>query len=75
MPTAPPRPSATSARRLSNGFFNNVPTVAQISNYLAAVHGVANPNALYMISTGANDLFWMQTQQASLSPQQLYEPI
>ncbi len=26
-----------------------------------------------MINIGANDLFWMQTQQANLSPQQLYE--
>ena len=48
-----------------------MPTVAQISNYLAAAHQVANPNALYMISTGANELFWMQTQQASLTPAQL----
>ena len=56
-----------------NGFPNNVPTVAQISNYLAAVNNIANPNALYMISTGANELFWMQTQQTGLSPQQLYQ--
>jgi len=65
--------STTPADGYLNGFFNNVPAVAQISNYLAAVHNVANPGALYMINTGANDLFWMQSQQSSLSPQQLYE--
>ena len=54
-----------------NGFFNNVPAVQQISNYLATVNYAANPDALYMINTGANDLFWMQSQQSSLSPQQL----
>jgi outer membrane lipase/esterase len=53
----------------TSGFANNVPTVAQISNYLGTVDNVANRNALYMISTGANDLFWMQTR--GLSPQQL----
>jgi outer membrane lipase/esterase len=63
----------TPADGYRNGFFNNVPTVAQISNYLTAVHQSANPGALYMISTGANELFWMQTQQTSLSPQQLYD--
>jgi outer membrane lipase/esterase len=63
--------STTPADGYLNGFFNNVPTVAQISNYLAAVHDAANPGALYMINTGANDLFWMQSQQPSLSPWQL----
>jgi outer membrane lipase/esterase len=63
----------TPADGYRNGFFNNVPTVAQISNYLTAVHQSANPDALYMISTGANELLWMQTQQPSLSPQQLYD--
>ena len=61
----------TPADGYQNGFFNNVPTITQISNYLGAVHAGANPSALYMINTGANDLFWMQTQQASLTPQQL----
>ena len=65
--------STTQADGYQNGFFNNVPGVAQISNYLAAVHNSANPGALYMINIGANDLFWMQTQQANLLPQQLYE--
>jgi outer membrane lipase/esterase len=30
-------------------------TVGQIDNYLASVHGQANPNALYLISSGGND--------------------
>ena len=33
-----------------------MPTVTQISNYLAANGGVANPNALYLISSGGNDI-------------------
>lgn len=53
----------------TNGLFNNVPIVTQISNYLAAAHNVANPNALYMISFGGNDLTWLETQGGSLSPQ------
>ncbi len=52
-----------------NGLYNNVPIVTQISNYLAAVHNAANPNALYMISFGGNDLTWLETQGAGLSPQ------
>ena len=34
----------------------NIPTVTQIENYLRSVQGVANPKALYLISTGSNDL-------------------
>jgi hypothetical protein len=65
--------STTQADGYRNGFFNNVPAVAQIANYLAAGHNSANPGALYMICAGTNDLFWMQSQQASLTPQQLLE--
>ena len=32
-----------------------VPTATQIANYLAANRGTANPNALYVISSGGND--------------------
>jgi outer membrane lipase/esterase len=32
-----------------------VPTATQIANYLAGNGGVANPNALYVISSGGND--------------------
>ena len=33
-----------------------IPTVTQISNYLAANGGRANPNGLYLISSGGNDV-------------------
>src|SRR5947207_553039 len=33
-----------------------VPAVTQIANYLAATGGHANPNALYLIGSGGNDL-------------------
>jgi outer membrane lipase/esterase len=46
----------------SHGLYNNVPIVTQIYNYLGAVHNVADPNALYMISYGGNDLIWLQNQ-------------
>jgi outer membrane lipase/esterase len=39
-----------------NSLQGAVPTVTQISNYLAANGGVANPNALYLISSGGNDI-------------------
>jgi outer membrane lipase/esterase len=37
-------------------FTQAVPTVTQINNYLAATGGIANPNALYLISSGGNDI-------------------
>jgi outer membrane lipase/esterase len=40
----------------SGGFTAAVPTVTQISNYLAANGGRANPNGLYLISSGGNDI-------------------
>ncbi len=40
----------------TGGFQAAVPTVTQISNYLAANGGRANPNGLYLISSGANDV-------------------
>jgi len=41
----------------SNGPFPmSVPAVKQIRNYLAAVKGIANPRALYVIKSGDNDL-------------------
>lgn len=39
---------------------DNVCTLLQIQNYLASVHGVANPNALYLIKTGDNDVTYVQ---------------
>src|SRR5579863_5966423 len=53
----------------SHGLYNNIPIVTQIYNYIAAVHGAADPNALYMISYGGNDLIWLQNQAPpSLAP-------
>jgi outer membrane lipase/esterase len=40
----------------TGGFSAAVPTVTQISNYLTANGGRANPNALYLISSGGNDI-------------------
>ena len=40
----------------------NVPTVQEIRNYLSAVNGVANPHALYVISSGNNDLIFVTNQ-------------
>ncbi len=43
------------ATTIGNGIVpGNVSTVQQIQNYLSSVNGVANPKALYLISTG----FW-----------------
>src|SRR5579862_4829954 len=39
-----------------NSLQGAVPTVVQIGNYLAANSGIANPNALYLISSGGNDV-------------------
>lgn len=39
-----------------NSLQGAVPTVTQIGDYLAANGGSANPNALYLISSGGNDI-------------------
>jgi outer membrane lipase/esterase len=53
----------------THGLYNNVPIATQIYNYISSVHGAANPNALYMISYGGNDLIWLQNQAPpTLSP-------
>ncbi|MFH1058633.1 MAG: autotransporter domain-containing protein [Pseudomonadota bacterium] len=41
---------------------NNVTTLQQIQNYLTAVNGVANPNALYLIKSGDNDATYYTNQ-------------
>lgn len=43
----------------------NVATNQQIQNYLAAVGGAANPNGLYMVKTGDNDLQFVRAMSAS----------
>ncbi len=40
----------------TGGFSAAVPTVTQISNYLSAVSNVADPNALYFVYSGDNDI-------------------
>lgn len=40
----------------TGGFQAAVPTVTQIANYLTANNGQANPNGLYLISSGGNDV-------------------
>lgn len=41
---------------VNGGFKAAIPTVTQIANYLAASGNQADPNALYLISSGGNDL-------------------
>lgn len=40
----------------NGGFAQAVPTTTQISNYLSANSGNANPSAIYLINSGANDV-------------------
>lgn len=40
----------------------SVSTIQEIRNYLSSVNGSANPHALYMISTGNNDLIFVTNQ-------------
>jgi outer membrane lipase/esterase len=41
---------------VNGGFQQAIPTVTQIGNYLASTGGHANSNALYLISSGGNDV-------------------
>ena len=51
----------------------NLPsTVGQITNYLSAVGGIANPNALYLISSGGNDLTYAKDNIVGTPAQQTY---
>lgn len=47
---------ATTVYNTSSMVPDNVCTLYQIDHYLASVHNVANPNALYLIKTGDNDV-------------------
>jgi len=40
----------------NGGFTQAIPATVQISNFLAAYGGAANPNALYLFSSGGNDV-------------------
>lgn len=48
-----------------------VPSTQQVANYLASVGGVANPSALYIVSSGNNDLIY--ASQNVVSPNFLHE--
>ena len=56
--------STTAGNGYFKGLYNNVPITTQIYDYLATVNNHANPNALYMVSYGGNDLMWLQNQAA-----------
>jgi len=47
------------------GLTGNVATIQQITNYLTSMGGVANPAALYVVSSGNNDLIFAQNQGAA----------
>lgn len=49
----------------TGGLQGAVPTVTQINNYLASTGGVAAPNALYLVSTGGNDVLYAENQLAA----------
>jgi outer membrane lipase/esterase len=51
----------------TGGFQAATPTVTQITNYLAANGGRANANALYLISSGANDISFA-TKNSGVGP-------
>jgi outer membrane lipase/esterase len=51
----------------------NLPsTIQQIANYLAANGGVANPNALYLISSGGNDITYANNNFSTLAAKEAY---
>ena len=52
----------------TGGFGAATPTVAQIQTYLAANNGVANGNALYLISSGGNDVAYALGQTGNAPP-------
>jgi outer membrane lipase/esterase len=63
------------------GNLNNIPpgtntnlpsTVQQIANYLTSVGGHANPNALYLISSGGNDLTFANDNFGTLTAKETY---
>jgi outer membrane lipase/esterase len=47
-------------------------TVQQITNYLASTAGVANPNAIYLVSSGSNDSAFAVGAFGTLTAQQNY---
>ncbi len=58
--------STTQENGFATGLYENVPVTAQIANYLSSVNGRANPDALYMVSVGGNDLAWLDAHPATV---------
>ncbi|MGA2942427.1 MAG: autotransporter domain-containing protein [Xanthobacteraceae bacterium] len=56
----------------SGGLLGAVPTVVQMQNYLAANTGLANGNALYLISSGGNDITYAANNIAGAVAQNAY---
>ena len=72
---------AANAANGNIGNLNNIPpgtntnlpsTVQQITNYLASVSGQANPNGLYLISSGGNDLTFANDTFGPLAAKENY---
>ena len=72
---------AATAANGNIGNLNNIPpgtntnlpsTVQQITNYLASVSGQANPNGLYLISSGGNDLTFANDTFGPLAAKENY---
>jgi len=58
---------AMSSLPTTTGNTGAVPTATQIANYLAGNGGAANPNALYVISSGGNDALAMGATTATVT--------
>src|SRR5262249_31741836 len=70
---------AVNAADVNNGFIGNLnpnpnlpSTQQQILNYLAANGGRANPNGLYLISSGGNDITFANDNFATLAAKENY---
>lgn len=57
--------SSAGAASIPGSLPGNVSTIQQIANYLASTGGAANPNALYVVNSGNNDLIFVQNQGAA----------
>ena len=72
---------AVNAATAANGNIGNLnsnttlpSTVQQMANYLAANGGTANPQALYLISSGANDVTFAIDNFTTLAARETYWP-
>jgi outer membrane lipase/esterase len=62
--TSGARNNEKNAPGAGDGFSEAVPTVTQINRYLSDNGGVANPNALYLISSGGNNVAFAIAKKA-----------